>query len=72
MEHVLVELAPGRQREMPVAGAAQPDRGRVVRRSRSPWRPARDGHQPGRHRREAVRQRAELRRFESELARWVR
>jgi hypothetical protein len=72
MEHVLVELAPGRQREMPVAGAAQPDRGRAVRRSRSSSRPARAGQQPGRHRRQAVRQRAEMRQFESELARWVR
>ena len=72
MEHVLVELAPGRQREMPVPGAAQPDRGRAGRRSRNPWRPARAGRQPGGHRRQAVRQRADMRQFESELARWVR
>jgi hypothetical protein len=72
MEHALVELAPGRQREMPVVGAAQPDQDRAGRRSRSVWRPARAGQQPGRHRRQAVRQRAEMRQFESELARWVR
>jgi len=69
MEHVLVEVAPGRQRPTPAVAAMQPDRGRA-QRSRRSRQLASDPWQPGRHRREAARQRAALREFES-LARVV-
>jgi len=71
MEHVLVDLAPGRQRNTTAVPAAQPDRGRARWRSRSSVSPVSAGR-PIRHRQQAVRQRAEMREFESALARWTR
>ena len=65
MEHVLVEVAPGRRRATPAAAAMQPDSGRVARRSRRSRQQASEAWQPARHRREAARQRAALREFES-------
>jgi hypothetical protein len=71
MEHVLVEVAPGRQRTMLAAAAVQPDSGRGARRSRRSWQPSGTGWRPIRHRQDAARQRADLRQFESALARWT-
>lgn len=75
MEHVLAELAPGRQRGIPpvaVPAAVQPDTGRAGRRGRRFLRPVVAGQRPVRHRQEVTRQRAEMREFESALARLVR
>ena len=72
MEHVLVEVAPGRQRTTPVAAAVQPDSGRGTRRSRRSRQPSGTGWRPVRHRQDAARLRADLREFESALARWAR
>lgn len=70
MEHALVDIAPGRQRSMPAAAAAQPDQGPAGRRSSgSRWQMS---ARPVRHRQQAARQRAEMREFESALARWAR
>jgi hypothetical protein len=70
MEHALVDVAPGRQRSMPAAAAAQPYQVRAgLRRRRPRWQTS---ARPGRHRQQAARQRAEMREFESALARWAR
>jgi len=73
MEHVLVELAPGRQREHDTSAAAvmQSTRDPAVRQSRSSRRSA-GARRPARHGQQAARQRAELREFQSALARWAR
>ena len=71
MEHALVDLAPGRQRSMPAAVAAQADRGRTGWRSRSSRSQSSAGR-PVRNRHEAARLRADMREFESALARWTR
>jgi hypothetical protein len=71
MEHVLVDLAPGRQGGMPAAAAARPDGGRAGRRGSDSWRQASAGR-PVRHRQEAARLRADMREFQAALARWAR
>jgi hypothetical protein len=71
MEDVLVELAPGRQREMPVT--AQPPAGGG--RARRPARSSRWSHRavrPSRLRPQDARHRAEMREFQAAVARWVR
>lgn len=70
MEHVLVDLASGRQRSMPAVAAVQAG-GRAGRRGRSSRSLASPGR-PVRHRQQAARLRADMREFESALARWVR
>lgn len=70
MEHALVDIAPGRQRGMPPAAAAQSHQGTAGRRSRRfRWQMS---ARPARHPQQAARQRAEMREFESALARWAR
>jgi len=72
MEHVLVDLAPGRQKDMPVVAAAQPGGDRARRRSRSSRRAQSASWRPARNRQQAVRLRADMREFEWALARWTR
>ena len=72
MEHVLVDLAPGRQRSLPALPAEHSGTDEAPRRSRRARRAASAGRRPTRHRQEAVRMRAELREFEWALARLAR
>ena len=72
MEHVMVELAPGRQRSTPAAVEPQRDGYRSLWRSRRSRRVASTGQPPVRHSREAMRLRADMRAFDAALARWAR
>lgn len=71
MEHVLVDLAPGRHRSTTAVAAAQPDRGWARWRSHRSVSQVSTGR-PIRHRQQAARLRADMREFESALARWTR